>query len=130
MQSPQIPAVDHQHNPAPSKPSLRLVPPPSKPPIRRGRRGHPAIGDVPGLERWMELQFQQVPRPAFREIERRLRQDPIWDVVMKSGYHTGRSAIHAYWKKWSARGRPRKWALLIPHPRYRPPRRPLSSLDF
>lgn len=74
----------------------------AQPPSVRGRRGHPVIPEVPGLTEWLEAQFEEFPRPSFREIEERLQKTPFWEKIRAKGYKTGKSSIHTHWVKWSA----------------------------
>lgn len=60
------------------------------------------IPQIPGLDEWMEAQFQEIPRPSFREIEERLRKTPFWDKIRAAGYRTGKSSIYTHWVRWSA----------------------------
>lgn len=73
-----------------------------RPPDIQGRRGHPSIPAIPGLAEWMEEQFRQVPRPSFREIERRLKETPFWTKIRAAGFRTGKSTIHTYYVNWYA----------------------------
>ena len=74
----------------------------AKPPDIRGRRGEPLIPEIPGLAEWMEAQFQETPRPPFREIEERLKQTEFWPKIRAAGFRTGKSSIHTHYVKWHA----------------------------
>jgi hypothetical protein len=74
----------------------------ARPPEIRGRRGQPLIPEIPGLAEWMEEQFQQTPRPAFREIEERLKQTEFWPKIRAAGFRTGKSSIHTHYVRWHA----------------------------
>lgn len=74
----------------------------AKPPATRGRRGHAVIPQIEGLSEWMEQQFQEVPRPSFREIETRLQKTPFWQKIRAAGFRTGKSSIHTHWVRWFA----------------------------
>ena len=74
----------------------------AQPPATRGRRGRPVIPEIPGLTDWLDLQFREFPRPAFREIEERLRKTPFWDKIRAKGYRTGKSSIYTHWVHWHA----------------------------
>jgi hypothetical protein len=60
------------------------------------------IPEIPGLGAWMEEQFQEIPRPSFREIENRLKQTPFWQKIRALGFRTGKSSIHTHWVRWHA----------------------------
>ncbi len=72
------------------------------PPAIRGRRGQPLIPEIPGLPEWLETQFQEVPRPSFKEIEERLKKTEFWPKIRARGFRTGKSSIHTHWVKWNA----------------------------
>jgi hypothetical protein len=74
----------------------------AKPPAVRGRRDRPVIPDIEGLPEWLEAQFQEAPRPSFREIEARLKKTPYWLKIRAAGFRTGKTSIHTHWVRWNA----------------------------
>jgi hypothetical protein len=92
-------------------------------------RGQAVIPEIPGLAEWMEEQFQQDPRPSFREIEARLKETPFWTKIRAAGFRTGKSSIHTHWVNWNAEIA-RKQVLAESSPTYSTDGKPGDVLDI
>jgi hypothetical protein len=62
-----------------------------KPPEPRGRRGHKAVDEQPGLREWLIERIQQVPRPTL---------DVILVDLEGTGFSIGRTAVWKFRVAW------------------------------